>query len=79
MREGYTDLRSAAELALVAARHALNAEISSYPKPISGCDAQFNHLLAERYRLNDALGALSADVPIITPRALTPHSGIESR
>ena len=49
MREGYTDLRSAAELALVAARHALNAEISSYPTPISGCDAQFNHLLAERY------------------------------
>lgn len=26
----------------------LNAEIGAYPPPITGCDAQFNHLLEQR-------------------------------
>lgn len=30
-------------------------EIADYPGPIAGCDAQFNHLLAERQRILDAL------------------------
>jgi len=30
-------------------------EIAAYPGPIAGCDAQFNHLLAERQRLLEAL------------------------
>lgn len=33
----------------------LNAEIGAYPAPITGCDAQFNHLLEERARLNAEL------------------------
>jgi len=30
-------------------------EIAGYPAPIAGCDAQFNHLLAERQRILEAL------------------------
>ncbi len=37
---------------LEAQRAALNEEISSYPGPIAGCDAQFNHLLEERRGIN---------------------------
>ena len=33
-------------------RVALNQEIASYPAPITGCDAQFNHLLEQRTDLN---------------------------
>ncbi|HUF86672.1 MAG TPA: hypothetical protein VMM59_04755 [Thermohalobaculum sp.] len=54
---------------LVAARAALEAEIRAYPTPIAGCDAQFNHLLAERRRVLAALRALDAPVHIPTPRA----------
>jgi len=61
------------------ARRLLNAEISSYPTPISGCDAQFNHLLAERQKITRALDALSAEVFIPTPRTPTALAGVESR
>jgi len=54
---------------LHAARAALDAEIHGYPTPISGCDAQFNHLLAERQRVLAALRALDTQVRIPTPRA----------
>lgn len=37
---------------------ALNEEIGTYPGPITGCDAQFNHLLEERIRLNGELRRL---------------------
>ena len=47
------------------------AEITGYPTPIAGCDAQFNHLLAQRVRLDAALAALARDVHIPTPRS--PH------
>ena len=47
----------------------LDAEIHSYPTPISGCDAQYNHLLAERRRVRRALEALDAPIHIPTPRA----------
>ena len=53
---------------LVAARAALEAEIRAYPTPIAGCDAQYNHLLAERRRVHEALQALEADIHIPTPR-----------
>jgi len=36
-------------------------EIADYPSPIAGCDAQFNHLLAERQRLLDALRVLDKE------------------
>ena len=51
MPESYDSLRSAAEAALRDARQALDREIADYPTPIAGCDAQFNHLLAERRRV----------------------------
>lgn len=75
----YTTLRAEVQTALAAAREALQREIADYPGPISGCDAQFNHLLAERRRLHDALNALSEEVFVPTPRTPMPHSGVESR
>jgi hypothetical protein len=54
---------------LEVARDALNAEIRDYPTPVSGCDAQYNHLLAERRRVRDAMRALDSDIHIPTPRA----------
>jgi len=59
----------AARRSLIDARDGLDAEIGSYPRPISGCDAQYNHLLAERRRIHDALAALEAEIHIPTPRA----------
>ena len=54
---------------LTVARDALDAEIRTYPTPISGCDAQYNHLLAERRRAHEALQVLEAEIHIPTPRA----------
>lgn len=59
-----------ARAALVEAAAELDGEIRAYPTPISGCDAQYNHLLAERRRVRSALAALDAPVHIPTPRAL---------
>lgn len=58
-----------ARAALTDARAELDQEISGYPTPISGCDAQYNHLLAERRRVHAATEALDADIHIPTPRA----------
>lgn len=79
MPPSYERLRSHAEHALRAARYQLDADIASYPAPISGCDAQFNHLLAERHRLARAMNALEAEVFIPTPRNPAPETGVESR
>ena len=57
-----------ARSALLLARTELDEEIRSYPTPISGCDAQYNYLLAERRRVHAALEALDADIHIPTPR-----------
>ena len=43
---------------LTARRVALNEEIAVYPGPITGCDAQFNHLLEQRSSLNAELARL---------------------
>lgn len=61
------------------AQKALFAEISGYPTPISGCDAQFNHLLSERHKIGEALVALGSTPFVATPR--TPEQGarVESR
>lgn len=58
-----------ARAALDEAMAELTAEIRSYPFPVSGCDAQYNHLLAERRRVQSALHALKAPIHIPTPRA----------
>ena len=54
---------------LAIARDALDVEIRQYPTPISGCDAQYNHLLAERRRAHEALRVLDAEIHIPTPRS----------
>jgi hypothetical protein len=49
---------------LEATRTSLNEQIAVYPGPITGCDAQFNHLLGQRTNLNQQLvllGQLSED------------------
>jgi hypothetical protein len=58
-----------ARAALADAAAVLDAEIRAYPTPVAGCDAQYNHLLAERQRIRRALDALDAPVHIPTPRA----------
>lgn len=51
--------RQAVQDQLTAHRAALNEEIASYPGPITGCDAQFNHLLERRAGLNAQLVLLT--------------------
>jgi hypothetical protein len=72
-------LLAQAQQALETARRALAQEITSYPTPISDCDAQFNHLLAQRSQISRALDALQSDVFVPTSRTPTPFSGVESR
>ena len=79
MNDSYDDCLTVARAELTTARQLLAREISTYPTPISGCDAQFNHLLAERVRIAEALAQLDASVFVPTPRMPTPDAGIESR
>ncbi|WP_223421915.1 hypothetical protein [Tateyamaria pelophila] len=69
----------AARSELAVARQLLNAEITDYPTPVAGCDAQFNHLLAERQRVLAAIASLEDAVFVPTPRSPTPFAGAESR
>jgi hypothetical protein len=69
-----TDDRIAeAEASLRAAKQAVESEIRAYPRPISGCDAQFNALLAQRQRLNAAQLALARQPLIPTSREPDPR------
>lgn len=79
MTQTHAALIAEAQKNLNFARTVLNTEISDYPTPISGCDAQFNHLLAERQKVHDALRALDATVFVPTPRTPTAAAGVESR
>ena len=64
----WKDVRAALETH----RDTLNAEISVYPAPIPGCDAQFNHLLEERARINRELGRLESEMAkTTTPAAIS--------
>ena len=65
--------------ALQRAHEALRSEISNYPTPISGCDAQFNHLLALRSRISSARAAFEADVFVPTSRTPSLDMVAESR
>lgn len=69
----------AAHAELMAARRALNAEIAGYPTPVSGCDAQYTHLLSDRTRIMDALAMLDAEPFVATPRVMEPGARVESR
>jgi hypothetical protein len=44
------------------ARHRINEEIRTYPRPIAGCDLQFNHLLEERTGIADEVARLHEDL-----------------
>lgn len=74
-----SDCIAVARAELQKAKQQISDEIHTYPTPIAGCDAQFNHLLAERQRVSGALSALLDDVLIATPRSPRPQSGIENR
>ena len=79
MQRGYHLLVAQAEHSLEKARRVVAEEIASYPTPISGCDAQFNHLLADRSRIGASLVALRQEVFVPTPRQPAPTAGVESR
>ena len=79
MADTFEDCVLAARAELAMARQLLQDEISSYPGPIAGCDAQFNHLLAERQKVLTAIQSLDDCVFVPTPRSPTPQAGVESR
>lgn len=79
MDDTFKDCIIAARAELQKARSLLQAEISSYPTPISGCDAQFNHLIGEREKVISALGDLNRLVFVPTPRSPYRDAGVESR
>ena len=68
----YQDCLAAATEKLEAARQLIEAEIRSYPAPVSGCDAQFNHLVGMRGSVSEALTALESPRFVPTPRSLEP-------
>jgi len=71
LTEALINLRTAQQLLL--------DEISSYPTPISGCDAQFNQLLSDRTRISNSLHMLDAIPFVPTPRVLERGAESESR
>ncbi len=79
MTETFQQSILAARAKLAVARQTLTDEISNYPAPIAGCDAQFNHLLAERQKVLAAIRSLDEVVFVPTPRSPTPHAEVESR
>lgn len=79
MTQDHERLLTQARASLKAAKRLLNTEISAYPTPISGCDAQFNHLLGTRQQVSLALYALDEDVFVPTPHTPTAFAGVESR
>jgi hypothetical protein len=74
MPEPYEMSLHAARSALQAAREQVIHEISTYPGPISGCDAQFNRLLSDKTRIINALRELDSAPFVPTPRMLEPRA-----
>lgn len=79
MPDSFSNCVIVAKAELQTAKSLLSDEIRAYPTPISGCDAQFNHLIAERQKILSALNALDSSVFVPTPRTPMQHSGVESR
>ncbi len=63
-----------AKAALERARQLLQQEISEYPHPISGCDAQYVRLISDRTRLAGCLRVLDDQPFVATPRMLEPSA-----
>ena len=61
------------------ARSLIGDELRTYPTPISGCDAQYNHLIGVRNAVAEALEALRTPPFVATPRTPSPEAGVESR
>ena len=72
MKQQYQTALSSGIAALQAAQNLIQAEIAAYPTPISGCDAQFNHLLSDRARVSKALHVMQHPPFIPTSRQLEP-------
>ena len=64
---------------LEAALNDVQGELRAYPTPVSGCDAQYNHLIGTRNAVGLALKALESPPFVATPRTPSPGAGIESR
>jgi len=79
MQDEFQQKIQAATTELIRAKSLLQSEISAYPTPISGCDAQYNHLIGERTRVLDALELLESSIFVATPRTPSPSAGVESR
>jgi hypothetical protein len=77
MASSYQTALDVALQELQTARSSLLSEIADYPTPISGCDAQFNHLLSDRTRIAQALQALESCPFVPTPRMLEPCSVVQ--
>ncbi|MEL6264682.1 MAG: hypothetical protein AAFR52_03390 [Pseudomonadota bacterium] len=75
----YEDSLADARDALDEARRRITAEISGYPGPVAGCDAQYNRLLEDRRRITAALTMLETQFFVPTPRQLAPGQPIEQR
>lgn len=73
------DCLTIAEAELRQARQLILEELRLYPTPISGCDAQYNHLISQRGSVDAALRALGTLPFVATPRTPSPHAGVESR
>ncbi len=68
----YQECLATATERLEAARQLIETEIRSYPAPVAGCDAQFNHLVGMRGSISEALAALERPRFVATPRTLEP-------
>jgi len=74
----FEDCLNKAVKELEAARQMVQAEISAYPTPIAGCDAQFNHLIELRRSIVAALQALDAPNAPVPARTRGTSIGVGS-
>ena len=75
----YQNHLDAAIDSLRAAQSDLQDELRAYPTPVSGCDAQYNHLIGLRNALSLSLKALEKPPFVATPRTPFAEAGVESR
>ena len=75
----YSQSLDSARAALKQARDEIQQELRDYPTPVSGCDAQYNHLIGMRGAITDALSTLATPRFVATPRTPEPMAGVESR
>ena len=71
-------LRRAAEDLEIAQRQIQDA-LRNYPSPVSGCDAQYNHLIGLRGSISQARRLLQAPRFVATPREPERGARVESR